>query len=250
MDRHLLILCDEMPGTHNYGHREYKIRDSRFLVQPMRYPEDDTDKIFVSWDSIIPEDRTFIEQCKYYAQFTEKPEDPLFSIARKGSVDPAEGTLKDSVQEESYFHVFDRNLNYLYKLMETGGDWQTEAIELRTQYFLDANEQFFNDFTKLLNSNGIVAILPCFSEEKSRLDITRYRREMLDYWKSRNEIRRQSGFRRCDEYSTADVLKFETYSDFGEILYAKSTEELMKIYSMPIWGESTTPPNHGEGPEL
>ena len=47
MDAKLLILCDEKPGTNNDGHKEYKIRDSIFLAESIRYPEDDTDKIFL-----------------------------------------------------------------------------------------------------------------------------------------------------------------------------------------------------------
>lgn len=250
MDGKLLILCDEMPGTHSDGHKEYKIRDSRFLVAPMRYPEDDPERIFISWDSIIPEDRSFIEQCTHYAKFTEKPQDPLFSISRKGSTDPAEGTLKDSIQEASYYETFERNLSYLYDLMKRGEDWQGEAIELGVQYPLDANERFFSELTKLINSNGIVAILPCFSQDREGMDITRYRREMLEVWKNRNEMRRKSGFRRPDEYSSVNVLDFETYSDFGEILYGRSSEEIMKIYSMPIFGEPSGNRSHNEGPEL
>lgn len=250
MDGKLLILCDEMPGTHNYNHEEYKIRDSRFLVQEMRLPEDDTDRIFVSWDSIIPEDRSFIEACKHYAKFTERPNNPLFPLSRKGSTNPEEGTIKDSVQEESYFATYENNLTYLQNLMQMGKDWQGEAIELGTQYTFAANERFFDDFTRILNYNGIVAILPCFSEQQASSDITRYRMDLLEAWKNRNEVRKQSGFRKVDEFSAANVLKSETYSDFGEILYVKSTDEIMKIYSMPFFGESNGSSSHDDGPEL
>ena len=46
--------------------------------------------------------------------------------------------------------------------MKRGEDWQGEAIELGVQYPLDANERFLVSLQKLINSNGIVAILPCF----------------------------------------------------------------------------------------
>lgn len=250
MDGKLLILCDEMPGTYNSGPEEYKIRDSRFLVQEMRLPEDDVDRIFVSWDSIIPEDRSFIEACKHYAKFTEKPGNPLFPLSRKGSTNPEEGTIKDSVQEESYFATYENHLTYLQNLMQTGKDWKGEAIELGVQYTFAANERFFDDFTKLLNNNGVVAILPCFSEQQASSNITRYRMELLEAWKTRNETRKQSGFRKVDEFSAANVLKLETYSDFGEILYVKSTNEIMKIYSMPFFGESSGNSSHDDEPEL
>lgn len=250
MDGKLLVLCDEMPGTYNDGHKDYKIRDSRFLAQILRYPEDDTDRIFVSWDSIIPEDRGFIEACKYYSRFTDKPDDPLFPLSRKGNIDPATGNMKDSIQEESYYTTYQNNLNYLSSLMKKGEDWQGEAIELAMQYTLDANERFFNDFTKTLNNNGIVAIMPCFSNTQTSPNIEAYRRELLEAWKNRNEMRRKSGFRNADEYSTVNVLDVQKYSDFGEILYSKSVDEIMKIYSMPYFGETSDKKDYDEGPEM
>lgn len=134
--------------------------------------------------------------------------------------------------------------------MKKGEDWKWEAIELGVQYSLTANERFFDDFTKILNDNGIVAILPCFSEQQKSSDITRYRMELLETWKNRNELRKQSGFRKVDEFSGATVLNSETYSDFGEILYVKSVDEIMKIYSMPFFGESSENGNHDDVPEL
>ncbi len=250
MDGKLLVLCDEMPGTHNNGHDDYKIRDSRFLVQVLRYPEDDTDRIFVSWDSIIPEDRAFIEACKYYARFTDKPNDPDFPLTRRGSVDPATGNIKDSIQEESYYTTYQNNLKYLSSLMQKGEDWQGEAMELVVQYTLDADERFFNDFTKMINNNGIVAIMPCFSDMQTSPNIEKYRRDLLEIWKNRNEMRRKSGFRNSDEYSTANVLDVQKYSDFGEILYAKSVDEIMKIYSIPYFGETSDKKSYSDGPEM
>ncbi len=250
MDGKLLILCDEMPGIHNNGHDDYKIRDSRFLAQVLRYPEDDTDRIFVSWDSIIPEDRGFIEACKHYARFTDKPDDPAFPLTRRGSIDPATGNIKDSIQEESYYTTYQNNLNYLSNLMKKGKDWQGEAMDLVVQYTLDADERFFNDFTKMLNNNGIVSIMPCFSDIQTSPNIEKYRRDLLEIWKNRNEMRRKSGFRNCDEYSAANVLDVQKYSDFGEILYAKSLDEVMKIYSMPDFIEVEDKKSYSDGPEM
>lgn len=48
--------------------------------------------------------------------------------------------------------------------------------------------------------------------------------------------------------ASAKVLPVEMYSDFGEIFYRKSTDEMLKIYSMPMFGEN--PDGHDDGPEL
>ena len=121
---------------------------------------------------------------------------------------------------------------------------------LVVQYTLDADERFFNDFTKMLNNNGIVSIMPCFSDIQTSPNIEKYRRDLLEIWKNRNEMRRKSGFRNCDEYSAANVLDVQKYSDFGEILYAKSLDEVMKIYSMPDFIEVEDKKSYSDGPEM
>lgn len=134
--------------------------------------------------------------------------------------------------------------------MQKGEDWQSELMELRVQYGLSANERFFDDFTRLMHNNGIVAILPSFSEQQQASNISRYRMELLEAWRNRNEIRRQSGFRSYEEYSTARVLRPEIYSDFGQVLYVRSSEEIMKIYSMPYFGETDSNSSHDDGLEI
>lgn len=250
MDGKLLILCDEMPGVHNDGHREYKIRDSRFLRLPQWYPEDlDSDKIFVSWDSIMPEDREFIELCKHYAKFTEKPT-PDFVLKQKGSTDPESGTLKESMQETCYYDRYRANLNYLSSLMQKGKDWYGEAMELAVQYPLDANSDFFKAFTEAINNNGVVTVLPCFSEEKESSPITGYRMQLFEAWKNNNEMMKKSSIRNSSEYTTAIIREPHIYSDFGEVLYSKSSDELMRIYSMPIFGPVEAKPEYDDGPDL
>lgn len=253
MDGKLLILCDEMPGLHNDGHKDYKIRDNRFLRSPNWYPEDlNSDKIFVSWDSIIPEDREFIELCKHYARFTEKP-DSDFVLKQKGSIDPDSGTLKESMQEMCYYDRYKANLNYLSSLMQKGEDWQGMAMDLAVQYVSDANSDFFKAFTNAINHNGVVMVLPCFSEEKADSPITGYRMQLFEAWKNMNEMMKKSPIRESSEYTTAIIRKPHMYSDFGEVLYSKSSDELMEIYSMPIWGPEDPEDKkleYDDGPDL
>ena len=131
MDGKLMVFCDEIPGRHKILGKEYRVRDSRFLASDYMTMEDlNTDKIFVSWDSIIPEDREFIELCKHYAQFTESPKALAF---RKGGVDFEEGdNIKTSLQEECYYDRYIKNLEYLSSVKQNGGvtgegriDWQS-----------------------------------------------------------------------------------------------------------------------------
>lgn len=253
MDGKLLILCDEMPGVHNDGYKDYKIVDNRFLRSPKWYTEElNSDKIFISWDSIIPEDREFIELCKHYANFTEKPA-PDFVLKQKGSTDPESGTLKESMQEMCYYERYSKNLNYLSSLMQKGEDWQGQAMEFAVQYVSDANSDFFKAFTDAINLNSIVKVLPCFSTEKADSPITRYRMKLFEAWRNMNEVMKKSAIREPSEYTTAIIREPHMYSDFGEVLYSKSSEELMQIYSMPTFGPIESKgkkPEFDDGPDL
>lgn len=224
MDGKLLILCDELPGDY----KGYSVKDRNFLVSLMRYPEDDPERLFVCWDSIIPEDRSFIEACKYYARFTEMP-DPMFALSQKGSTDPKHGTIKGSVQEQSYLDTYDALLNYLKGVKQNGGDLYGELMEKAVQFPFDANERFFRDFSKLLQDNGVVRILPAYSD-KTHGPTSNYRASMLEAWKNANS------FMPGNVRAGAKVLAPMEYSDIGEV-YKRSIDEMLQIYSLPIFGE-------------
>lgn len=182
MDGKVLILCDELPG--DYG--EYCVKDRNYLISPIRLPEDDLERIFVCWDSIIPEDRRFIEMCKYYARFSEKPE-PNFALSQTGATDVRSGTLKSSIQEQAYFDMYERNLKYLSMVKQRGEDVFGEAMELAVQFPFDANQRFFEDFSRMLNLNNIVTILPSYSINSER-NICNYRAQMLEAWQNANKF--------------------------------------------------------------
>lgn len=245
MDGKLLILCDEKPGTHKMPDgKEYVIRDSMFLRRPILLPEDDTDKVFVSWNSIIPEDRWFIEACKHYAKFTEKPQAD-FILRKRGSTDPATGTIKESLQENSYYGTYERNLKYLSNISKEL--LNAEAMELSVQYPFDATQRFLDDFTEMVEQNGFVGILPTFSKN-SESRISRYRLEMFEAWKNNNELAKKMNKRDYKKYSTATIFDTAQYDDFAEILYGKSTDALMQIYSMPDFYDDTNS-SHGKKEE-
>ncbi len=228
------------PGIYDNGHDKIKIRDNIFLKKTMRLPEDWDEKIFVSWDSIIPEDRAFIEACKYYATFQDRP-DSTFLLSKRGSVDPSRGTIKGSLQEDSFYQVYANNLNYLRELAQKKGknmEWQAEVMDLAVQYQFQAAHRFLEDFSTVLDHNNIIRILPTFSKN-SEPNITKYRKDILEAWNNMNKINKQT---------SAKLLPVEFYSDFDEIFYKKSAEEMMKIYSMPIFGEN--PDGYEDGPEL
>lgn len=232
MDGKLLILCDEVPGDY----KGYSVKDRNFLVSPMRYPEDDPERLFVCWDSIIPEDRSFIEACKYYARFTEMPA-PTFALSQKGSTDVRSGTIKGSVQEQSYLETYDALLNYLRGVKQEGGDLYGEIMEKAVQFPLDANERFFRDFSSLLQSNGVVRILPAYSN-KTHGPTAHYRASMLEAWE------RANSFMPVNKRAGAKVLTPMNYDEIGEV-YSRSINEMLEIYSLPIFGEQS-----GEEPEF
>lgn len=53
MDGKLLILCDELPR--DYEH--HSVKDVYFLRSTMIDPDDDPERLFVTWDAVIPKDR-------------------------------------------------------------------------------------------------------------------------------------------------------------------------------------------------
>lgn len=224
MDGKLLILCDELPGDY----KGYSVKDKNFLVSPMRYPEDDPERLFVCWDSIIPEDRAFIEACKHYARFTERPE-PAFALSQRGKTDSRFGTLKGSIQEQSYLDTYNALFDYLRSVKDSGGDLYGEIMEKAVQFSFDANEKFFMDFSSLLQSNSVVRILPTYSRN-THAPTTAYRANILEAWQNANK------FMTPDKKAGARVLPHIEYSEFGDV-YSRSIDEMLKIYSMPIFGE-------------
>lgn len=234
MDGKLLILCDELPGDY----KDYTVKDKNYLVSPMKAPEDEPERLFVCWDSVIPEDRAFIEACKYYARFTEMP-DSKFAFLQRGAADLRGGTIKGSVQEGCYLETYTALLDYLREVKKSGGDLYGEILEKAVQFPFDANERFYQEFSRLLNMNGVVRILPTYST-KTHKPTTNYRALTLDAWKNSNS------FMPANRKSGAQVLTPLVYSDFGDV-YKRSIDEMMKIYSLPIFGESDDEP---EGPDF
>ena len=224
MDGKLLILCDELPETKEH----YSIKDYYFLKRDMIDPEDDPEKLFVTWDAIIPKNQSFIDACKYYGlTFEEMP--PLFALMQEGKTDPKNGTIHGSLQEESYFNTLNYNRNRVTKLAQDGEDYQAEALDLSCQYPSQATEQFLRNFSSLLNKNGVVRILLCYKNTTDSASV-RHRMLLMEAWKNQNRFMR-------DQSSSAEIVESIAYDDFGEV-YSRANEEMLKIYSLPIFGIS------------
>ena len=128
MDGKLLILCDELPKEYEH----HSVKDVYFLRRPLIDPYDDPERLFVTWDAVIPKDRTFINGCEHYARtYEEMPSN--FRLSQKGTVDPKKGTLKGSIQEDSFLCALDRNVERVREAYENGEDYQAEAIDLAVQ---------------------------------------------------------------------------------------------------------------------
>ncbi|MCX4365943.1 MAG: hypothetical protein OSJ70_09270 [Bacilli bacterium] len=224
MDGKLLILCDELPKEYEH----HSVKDVYFLRRPLIDPYDDPERLFVTWDAVIPKDRTFINGCEHYARtYEEMPSN--FRLSQKGTVDPKKGTLKGSIQEDSFLCALDRNVERVREAYENGEDYQAEAIDLAVQYPMQATSQFLSDFSTMLSTNGIVRILPAHREDADP-ELVRYRTELLNAWTNQNGLMRENK-------AEAKVIDPMVYKDFGEV-YSRSIDEMMKIYSLPIFGSA------------
>lgn len=222
MNSKLLVLCDELPGNYE----GYTIRDSSFFKEGYVDPCEDSDRVFICWDSIIPEDRAFLYALMHYANLTELPS-PKFVLDQRGATDPSRGTIRGSIQEESYLKTYNGVVARALEISKAGGDPKGEVLDLAVQFPFIANSRFFEYFSKLLNDKCVFRILPTFSN-KAEHNITFYRAKMLEAWQAQNEF--------MDEKAVAEVLPTICYDSIDEVL-AKSGEELLKIYSLPLWGD-------------
>ena len=228
MDGKLLILCDEDPRDEE----RFSIRDKNFLVSEMWDPDDTTDMLFVSFDALIPEDRTFIEQCKLYASFRAQPE-VNFMLKQKGKTNPKYGTIHGSIQEQSYLNTYLDYVEQLKIAQSQGEDVQAEMLEDACQYQFVASANFFRDFSDILSKHGVVRILPAFKKDGDK-NFNQYRMALLNAWAEQNKVM-------GDNKVYASLLGPIEYTEFGQV-YCKSIDEMMKIMSLPIFGEEEKPP--------
>lgn len=232
MDGKLLILCDELPKDYD----GYTVRDIYFLKSEILLPEDDTQRIFVTWDAVIPKDRTFIDQCHKFARtYEQMPAD--FILNQTGAIDGKNGNIKGSLQEESFMNALEINYERVKRAYAKGEDYQAEAIDLAVQYPMQASQQFFEYFSAILKNNGILRILPTHSKSTD-IETIRYRNRLLEAWQNQNRLMRENA-------SYAELLEPLTYEDFIEA-YSKSGIELMKIMALPVFGKKAEEPQ-GKG---
>ncbi|MDE6141995.1 MAG: hypothetical protein K2G03_05270, partial [Bacilli bacterium] len=224
MDGKLLILCDELPQDDEH----YSVKDVYFLRSTMIDPDDDPERLFVTWDAVIPKDRTFINKCHEYATTYEKmPAD--FLLRETGTIDPKHGNIRGSIQEDSFIHTLDLNIERIKKAAAKGEDYHAEALDLAVQYPMQATETFIEDFSYTLNINGIVRILPAHKSD-TEPELVRYRTQLLEAWKNQNRFLREKA-------AQAKLLTPMLYDNFGEV-HSRSIDEMMKIYALPIFGEA------------
>ncbi len=223
MDGRLLILCDELPKDYE----RYSVKDVYYLRSEIIDPDDNPDQLFVCWDAIIPQDRSFIEGCMHYATtYEQMPVD--FRLRETGKIDGKHGNIKGSIQEDSYIHALDRNIALIRSAVQKGEDASGEAMDLAVQYPMQATQQFLEDFSSMLNRNGIVRVLATHKHDVDSKTI-RYRNALLEAWQNQNRFMRENA-------SYAKLLNPMVYEDFGQV-YVRALDEIMKIYSLPIFGE-------------
>lgn len=222
MDGKLLVLCDELPKTYEH----YKVRDVYFLRQELIDPEDDPEKIFVTWDAIIPKDKSFIAACIGYARsYEDVPLD--FAFKQKGEIDPKNGTICGSIQESSYLEALNSNISRVRNIALAHGDYLAEAIDLASQFVFQATDKFLGDFSKMLNNKGVVRVLATHKNTTDPNEI-RHRTQILEAWQNKNRLMKEN-------QANAELVEPMVYDAFGEV-YIRANEEMLKVYSLPIFG--------------
>lgn len=223
MDGKLLILCDERPGDYE----KYSVKDIYYLRDVMIDPQDDPDRLFVCWDAIIPQDRSFIEGCMHYGTtYDSMPVD--FPLKQTGMTDGTHGTIKGSIQEDSYINAVLSNIQILRETAKSGGDVRGEAMDLAVQLQLQATQAFLEAFSAMLNKKGVVRILVAHKNDVNA-ELLRYRMALLSAWENQNRFMGKNA-------SGAKLVESMVYEDFGQV-YSRSIDEMMKIYSLPVFGE-------------
>lgn len=224
MDGKVLILCDELPQ--DYEH--YSVKDVYFLRSTIIDPDDNPERLFVTWDAVIPKDSSFIEACIHYATtYKQMPAD--FALRQTGTIDPKNGNIKGSIQESSFVETLDSNIKRIRSAIERGEDYQAEAIDLAAQYLWQATEQFLEDFSAMLNLNGVVRILPAHREDTDP-EVISNRTRLLEALSNQNKFMGRKA-------SSAKLVESMVYKDFGKV-YSRSGDELRIVYSLPIFGEA------------
>lgn len=221
MDGKLLVLCDEVPGDY----RHLSVKDAYYLKETMREPREETQELFVSWESIMPNDQSFINGCIGYARNYSMP--PEFMLSKKGAIDLANGNIKTSIQEESYLGVYESIIRTIQASAARGEDIQADAIDLAFQYPFLATDRFLTDLSYYFNLNGVVRILPTHSKDTDP-EVIRHRMMILEAWVNKNRLLGEN-------VSCAEVLDGLVYDEFREA-YSRAGDEVMAIMSLPIFG--------------
>lgn len=222
MDGKVLVLCDELPK--DYG--RYSVKDANYLASDFCEQNDDSQKLFVTWDAIIPEDSEFLDRCAHYARtYEEIPAD--FAFCKKGKIDPKYGNIGKSIQEDSYLEALESGIAYLRSLAAKGEDIQGMAIDMAFEYPFRAMQRFLEDFSGVLNKHMVATVMPAVKNGTDP-EVLRKRLMILEAWQNQDKFMR-------DAMSGAIVTSLVSYDDFGEV-YSKADEEVIKIMSLPLFG--------------
>ncbi len=219
MDGRLLILCDEFPGEYEH----YSIKDFYYLKEELENPYGYPERVFASWETIFPSDKTFLNFCHYYAR-TFEVIPPDFFLQMKGIVDPQNGNIGKSLQEESFMKVLESNYERVRTQARRGEDYRAEMMELVFQYAYQATQQVIDDFSSMLERKNIIRILPAHKKGIEE-ELKRERTMHLEAWQQYVKLVKKETYR--------DLVEPLDYDEFGEVI-SRSSKEMMKIYSLPF----------------
>ena len=226
MEGKILVLCDKRPTVNEYGKRidekgntiekvngkwldvhgkeievdEFeKVIDGMELLSKNITENTGSNIIYVDWETIIPSDIEPLQKMKYYAQTSQHIEPGLVSKNMKS---------KQSFMKKAHM---DR-LIYIDK----------NKMRPCLDYGVIAMEDFMQLFSRALELNRIVSILPTFSD-KCPEEIKRARMKLLNLFRHRNEMKAKYG-----QENKYDILEPEICENFKDI-YSRAYDEIMRM---------------------
>lgn len=240
MDEKLLVLCGERPTIDENGRRidekgqlltkrenEYRDIDGNVvqvdehkkvisgmdLLNPIETEATRPNILYVDWETIIGSDGQSLQEMKHYAEIVDKL--PA-RITLKGMEEP-------SLLKKAHWDTLMQ--------MDRYGERPSNSYKFR------AMEQFEELFSKVMQTNGIVSILPALPVEDGE-DVNQRRMKLLKSWdygqKSSQRIRK------------VEVLQPILYKTYDEV-YKKVQDDIKEKYAKP---DGNQQPGEEKGPEL
>lgn len=232
MDGRLLVFCDEDVTLNSYNERVdkngnllRKIHDGSYEDMNLKKVEVDEHKnvisaidlimpeetesianrdiLYVNWETVVPQDIEYLQKLVQYSTTTH----PLSEEMLREGLKQRDSIMKRA-HEETFHAIQDERPSFDYRFI--------------------AMDYFMRRLYDMMANQGIVKVLPCYSQN-TEPDIRTARQRILNSFMSRNRMYAKNG----DETEIKIIEPIE-YEKFGQV-YVKANDEMLKILSEPDW---------------